>query len=141
MKLSTFFALYASMASVATAYPGMDKVLVEIESRDQGEPGASTELIGDLLNTTDANLTAVGKSVKNIILGNEDGQSTATYPNVPKMGTAQCAADTCCIWKYISNDMAAKFKGNAGRCNDLARQVRRRVLSLPPLDCLLTEDY
>lgn len=126
MKPSTFLALYASMmASAVSAYPGMDKVLQEIESRDQGEPGASTELIGDLNTTADAQLTAVGRSVKNIILGSEDGQSTATYANVPKMGTPQCAADTCCIWKYISNDMASKFKGNAGRCNDLARQAVR----------------
>lgn len=126
MKLATFLAMYASMASIATAYPGMDKVLVEVKSRDQAEAGASTELIGDLLTTSDAQLTAVGKSVKNIILGNEDGQSTATYSNVPKMGTSQCAADTCCIWQYISKDMAGKFKGSAGRCNDLARQVRKR---------------
>lgn len=126
MKLSSFLALSASMAaSVASAYPGMDKVLQEIESRDQGEPGASTELIGDINTTADAQLTTVGRSVKNVILGSETGQSTATYASVPRMGTSQCAADTCCIWKYISADMASKFKGNAGRCNDLARQAVR----------------
>lgn len=126
MKLSTFFALYASMASVTTAFPGMNKVLDEIHARQATqESGASTELIGDLSSTSDANLSAVGRSVKNIILGQEDGQSSATYPNVPQKGSAQCAQDTCCIWSYISKDMASKFKGNAGRCNDLARQAVR----------------
>lgn len=127
MKLSTFLTLYASMASIASAYPGMDTVLLEIEARQNSdnEPGKSTELIGDLATTSDAQLTPVGKSVKNIILDKETGQSSATYPNVPKKDTPQCAADKCCIWNYIAQDMASKFKGNAGRCNDLARQAVR----------------
>ncbi|KAG8159796.1 hypothetical protein KVR01_010433 [Diaporthe batatas] len=91
----------------------MNKVLSEIKARqDNDTQFDSKELIGDLLNLTDSQLTPVGRSVKNIITDNgEDGQSNEAYPNVPPRDTPECAADTCCIWHYISADMASKFRG------------------------------
>lgn len=127
MKFSTLVGSCAATATLAHAYPGMNKVLSEIKARqDNDTQFDSKELIGDLLNLTDSQLTPVGRSVKNIITDNgEDGQSREAYPNVPPRDTPQCAADTCCIWNYISADMASKFRGPSGRCTDLARQAVR----------------
>jgi hypothetical protein len=33
--------------------------------------------------------------------------------------------DTCCVWKYVADEMAAKFKGDSGRCNLYARGAVR----------------
>lgn len=110
-------------AACVSGYPGMDKLLSEIQSRQS--TGDSTELIGDLLDLSDSQLTPVGSAVKQIITGGASGQSSDTYLSVPPLGTPACAADTCCIWQYVSNDMASHFRGSAGRCNDLARQAVR----------------
>jgi manganese peroxidase len=127
MKFSTLVGSCASAATLAHAYPGMNKVLSEIKARQENDTQfESRELIGDLLNLTDSQLTPVGRSVKNIITdNNEDAQSNEEYPDVPPRDTPQCAADTCCIWHYISADMASKFRGQSGRCTDLARQAVR----------------
>ncbi|KAF9878517.1 ligninase H2 [Colletotrichum karsti] len=39
--------------------------------------------------------------------------------------TPACAADICCIWKYIADDLATTFKGESGRCTDYARAAIR----------------
>lgn len=108
-------------AVFVSGYPGMDKLVSEIQTRQ--DTGDSTELIGDLVSPN--KLTTVGNTVAQIITGKTSGQSSDTYPNVPLLGTRQCQADTCCIWQYISNDMASHFTGDSGRCNDLARQAVR----------------
>ncbi|TID07675.1 Ligninase LG5 [Colletotrichum higginsianum] len=52
-------------------------------------------------------------------------------PSPPKGGscppkdTPACAADTCCIWKHIGDDLQTAFKGESGRCTDLARAAIR----------------
>lgn len=127
MKFSTIVSACTGAATLAQAYPGMNKVLSEIKARqDNDTEFDSKELIGDLLNLTDSQLTPVGRSVKRIITDSgEDGQSNEAYPNVPPRDTPQCAADTCCIWHYISADMASKFRGPSGRCTNLARQAVR----------------
>ncbi len=122
--------------TITAAYPGMEKTLAEIRARvDVAGTGAapdggpddefdSTELIGDLIYP---NLTEVGLSIKNIITGNGDPQSSETYApgTLPNKDTAACRADTCCIWSYIAKDMHAAFRGNTGRCNNLARGAVR----------------
>ncbi|KAL1864614.1 hypothetical protein Daus18300_007631 [Diaporthe australafricana] len=123
MKFSTIIHLGAGAVNLTHAYPGMDRVLSEIKVRDTEFD--SMELIGDLVNMTDSQLTAVGRSVKRIITGDGDGESYEIYPNIPVRDTPECAADTCCIWHYISADMAAKFRGRSGRCTNLARQAVR----------------
>lgn len=120
------------------AYPGMIGSLIgEIQRRqDNGtedEEFDSRELIGDLLNLTDAQLTPVGRSIKNILTqgGNdtsegESPQSDETWDGpVPAKDTPECAADVCCIWQYISNDLQQVFRGNSGRCTKLARGAIR----------------
>lgn len=116
--------LSAGAACVA-GYPGMNKLLSEIQTR--GSTGDSTELIGDLLDLSDSQLTPVGYAVKQIITGGASGQSSETYGggSAAQLGSSACAADTCCIWQHISNDMASHFRGSSGRCNDLARQAIR----------------
>ncbi|KAL0932885.1 ligninase h2 precursor [Colletotrichum truncatum] len=43
----------------------------------------------------------------------------------PPKDTPACAADTCCIWKYIADDLATTFRGESGRCTDFARAAIR----------------
>ncbi|KAF3811071.1 hypothetical protein GCG54_00010407 [Colletotrichum gloeosporioides] len=52
----------------------------------------------------------------------------APAPNnaaLPAKDTPACAADTCCIWKYIADDLATTFRGESGRCTDFARAAIR----------------
>ncbi|KAK2598631.1 hypothetical protein N8I77_012027 [Diaporthe amygdali] len=127
MKSSILLASCISVATLAYAYPGMHNVLSEIKVREDDDTEFdSKELIGDLVNLTESELTSVGRSVKKIITDDgEDGESNEGYSNIPARDTPQCAADTCCIWHYISADMAAKFRGPSGRCTNLARQSVR----------------
>lgn len=137
--LTALFA--AALIDTTVAHPGMGKVVDEIrtmiEARqtnattssdsDGRNPSLdSNDLIGDLATLPDSQLTAVGRDVKATILGQADGQSLAAYTTpVPQLGTAACAADTCCVWKYISDAMAAAFRGPSGRCTNLARGAVR----------------
>ncbi|KAH7103589.1 peroxidase [Auriculariales sp. MPI-PUGE-AT-0066] len=131
MKFSAFIASAVALSGmVVHAYPGMGKVLREIQAR-QDDGGAddefdSNELIGDLVDLPDTQLTVVGHAVKSIILDQgESGESDEVYRNIPIRGTAACAKDTCCIWHYISADMTLKFRGLSGRCTSLARGAVR----------------
>lgn len=122
--LQKLLILLGGGAACVSGYPGMNTLVTEIQSRQNtGSSGDSTELIGDLIGNNQ--LTPVGTAVKQIITGQVSGESSETYPSVPKLGTSQCAADTCCVWQYISNEMASRFSGDSGRCNDLARQAVR----------------
>lgn len=139
-------ALQLALATTTLAYPGMEKLLGEIFRRQDNDTGDgtgeedghdqfdSTELIGDLLTLTPDQLSPVGQSVKNIILGNEDPQSDVTWDGaVPALGTPECEADVCCVWQYIADELVPAFQGESGRCTGLARgairlgfHVRRR---------------
>jgi hypothetical protein len=71
-------------------------------------------------------LTLSSKAVADIIVGKADGQSTDNAYAVPgELGTPACMQDSCCVWKYVADDMAAKFKGDSGRCNLYARGAVR----------------
>lgn len=84
-------------------------------------------MIGDLVSP--GPITANGKHVADILLGKAEPQSSETYPLlgiiVPLKGTAACAKDTCCIWKYIADEMANQFRGPLGKCNKFARYAVR----------------
>lgn len=128
MRLANLTQAWALTALLqpAVAWPGMHKTLNDLLSREAADfgpdGGDSHELIGDLVILADSQLTAVGRSIKNIITGTETGQSTETWRGVlPAKESAACRADTCCIWAYIAQDMSAMFLGEAGRCNNLAR--------------------
>jgi hypothetical protein len=83
---------------------------------------APAELIGDLVNGA---TTLVGKSISNILIGNEPAQSSASGYFPPLLGTAACKKDTCCPWFYISLLLTGAFTGPTGRCNSLARAAIR----------------
>jgi len=106
------------------AYPKMGNTIREVEqkaARRQG--GESRVLIGDI---KDGGTTAVGKSVANIILDNESGQSSEAGYNPPGLlGSSKCVADTCCVWWYISKVLSITFLGPSGRCNAVARAAIR----------------
>ncbi|GKT93730.1 ligninase H2 precursor [Colletotrichum tofieldiae] len=134
MRVSILTAALA--ASPILAYPGMKSTLSEIRSRaDQDGNGAdegdSNELLGDIATLDDSKLTTVGKSVKQLLTGFDTPESDEAYStsarsgNLAAKGSAACAADTCCIWKYIANDLQVVFKGKSGRCTDFARAAIR----------------
>lgn len=100
LTLITKACLGAVLVDTTVAHPGMSKVLDEIkilqERQGPANPAlSSTELIGDLATLQDSELSAVAKDIKATILGKADGENLATYSNVPKLGTAACAQDTC----------------------------------------------
>lgn len=118
--LTRVWALTALLGPAA-AWPGMNKTLNDLLSRGPDDSD-SHELIGDLLTLPESDLTPVAQSIRNILTGAESGQSTETWQGVlPPKDSAACRADTCCIWAYIAQAMAAMFQGGAGRCNGFAR--------------------
>ncbi|OLN97887.1 Ligninase LG5-like protein 1 [Colletotrichum chlorophyti] len=141
MRVSLLTAALA--VTPALAYPGMKNTFAEISSRAKKGPGKgpatdnagadegdSNELLGDLPNLGDAQLTTVGRSVKALLTGFDNPESDDAYTVSPKnrfpdKGSAACAADTCCIWKYIANDLQAVYRGKSGRCTDFARAAIR----------------
>lgn len=129
MLMSTLLTTSVVLSTVPQvfAYPGMNTQISEIKARAASslEDGDSYELIGDLLTLSDSQLTSVGKDIKKVLQGNSDPESSATYSNLPALTSAKCGQDTCCVWKYIANDMATQFKGKSGRCNKWARMAVR----------------
>ncbi|KAL2070011.1 hypothetical protein VTL71DRAFT_14691 [Oculimacula yallundae] len=127
MKLTSLL-LGASVVTYTAACPGTDKAMKDLtnklRAREELGPNDSFEMIGDL--ATIGGVTPVGKTVKDILLGNVDPYSDEKWTGaLPAKGSTQCAKDTCCIWKWIAQDMEAKFKGSSGRCNRFARAAVR----------------
>lgn len=100
----------------------------EIRRKSAHEKRADAkELIGDLKTLKDAQLTAIGKDIKAIILAQKSGESSTIDTSIPPgtVDSAACKADPCCVWKWISYDMTAKFNGTSGRCSKFARGAVR----------------
>lgn len=134
MKFSAITSACAGAAFVGNvvAHPGMAKIVDEIKANIMSRQGGpvdpalnSNELIGDLLTLQDSQLTPVAKDIKATILNQANGESLETYSSVPRLGTSQCKADTCCVWQYIANEMVTAFKGPSGRCTNAARAAVR----------------
>jgi manganese peroxidase len=130
MHFSTLLATSLVALSTVLAYPGMGRQLAEIMTRQENDGGSdefdSNELIGDLLTLQDSQLTPVAQDIKTIILGGGDPQSNVAYSGaLPALKSAACAQDTCCVWKYVADDMAKLFKGPSGRCTKWARKAVR----------------
>jgi hypothetical protein len=117
--------LTAALAGVnlVTAYPGMGKQLEDIQNAAQKRQATSQELIGDLETLADEDLTPTGAIIKGILLGTEPVivHDPNEQPVPPALGSEECSADTCCVWKHIAEEMEANMVGNALRCNALAR--------------------
>lgn len=120
MKPSTF--LVALAATQAAAYPGMDRVMSEIEAREPELDVRSTELFGDLLGGL---LSSVGKLIGNILQGASAIGDSATYKAPGALGSDSCKKDTCCVWSYVTAELTAAFQDPSG-CSALARGAIRQ---------------
>jgi hypothetical protein len=61
-----------------------------------------------------------------LLVGNADAQSDEKLAApVAPLGSDACKKDTCCVWKYVADEMLAKFKGPSYRCNAFARGAVR----------------
>lgn len=85
------------------------------------------QLLGDLKTLKDSQLTAIGKDIKAILLYTKDARSNEIDSSIPPgtVDSAACKADPCCLWKWISYEMTAKFNGTSGRCTKFARGAVR----------------
>ncbi len=117
------FILAGLAATKTLAHPGMDRVLSEIQARDDVLlEGTSTDLIGDL---QDGALTPVGELIKSILQGASAIADDATYTTADSLGTETCKKDTCCVWVHVVNEMKNIFQDSQG-CTDLARAAIRQ---------------
>ncbi|TGJ80457.1 hypothetical protein E0Z10_g8302 [Xylaria hypoxylon] len=85
----------------------------------------SFELIGDLITLSPSNLTQVGRDVKELLMKSGSPESDVAYIDVPALDSTACAQDTCCVWKYIADEMTDLFRGESGRCTRWARMAVR----------------
>ncbi|KAI0490997.1 ligninase H2 [Xylaria cf. heliscus] len=90
---------------------------------DQGDD--SFELLGDLITLSYPNLTQVGRDITDLLMNFGAPESDVAYVDVPKLNSPACAEDTCCVWKYIADEMTDKFRGESGRCTKWARMAVR----------------
>ncbi|GJC78233.1 versatile peroxidase VPL2 [Colletotrichum liriopes] len=122
----------ALVAGVAFAHPGLDikKLMADaqLQTRQIGGGGPSMELIGDLVELRERELTATGSAIRDILITEAPGQDLESFYDESELApkdSDECASDECCIWKYIADDMARQMVGNAGRCNSVARGAVR----------------
>ncbi|KAK2000453.1 peroxidase [Colletotrichum falcatum] len=122
----------AIVAGVAFARPGMDiKKLIadaELYTRQFGGGGPSMELIGDLVDLRERELTQTGAAIRDILVADAPGDDVETFYDDSELAprdSEECASDDCCIWKHIADDMTRQMVGTAGRCNSVARGAVR----------------
>jgi len=124
MRLRSLLTASLAVSTVpgALGYPGMSKRLEEVQVKcGQLDEGDSFELLGDLLHILYKDLTPTGKLIRRLLRGKDDPESDETYGAVPSLLTPECRQDTCCVWKYIADDMYKLFLGKSGRCTKWAR--------------------
>ncbi|TLS30385.1 hypothetical protein PpBr36_03798 [Pyricularia pennisetigena] len=95
---------------------------------DENHDLDSLELIGDLIGMPNNKLSSTGFAIKELLTttgGAPESGESYRPGELAARGTAACAKDTCCIWKYIADDMVPIFRGSSGRCTDLARGAIR----------------
>jgi hypothetical protein len=126
MKFNSIVAFVALGAHTTLAYPGMGAMIKDIgvKARQSNSP-MSTELLGDLIDLDDQELTRSGRDLKSLLEGGGNPESDAKYLFTPPLGGLWCRMDTCCVWQHIANDLEDMFRGEAGRCTRLARQAVR----------------
>ncbi|KAH0400898.1 heme peroxidase, partial [Aureobasidium melanogenum] len=129
MPLLAFLALNFNLH--AKAWPAMAQQLAEISRRSPQAVAADVPIDGDLQrvglgDVKNGGTTLVGKSVYNILMGTEAGDSAvAGYTPPGVAGTKACKADTCCVWWWLAQAMTVAFTGPTGRCNSFARAAIR----------------
>jgi hypothetical protein len=125
--------LFATLLLGVSAYPGgklaktIEDIKIKVHARGVSPITGSDdsfELIGDLV--TPGPTSSVGKLIAGIITGKGDGSSDQGNYNAPgTLGSPACAKDTCCTWKFVTDELTAKFTGSDGRCNAFARGAIR----------------
>ncbi|KAI1348532.1 peroxidase [Xylaria sp. FL0043] len=124
MKLPSI--LFACAAAPVFAHPGMNRVIAEIQARDDFVLGArSGTLLGDLLMGV---LTAVGETIKGILqtgTGAIDPGTSASYNPPGPLGSSACTQDPLCVWYYVASKMWGDF-ADANGCTDLGRGAIRQ---------------
>ncbi|KAH8890515.1 peroxidase manganese-dependent 1 [Thozetella sp. PMI_491] len=130
MKSCTINTVIAVFGGVASAYPGMARMLKDmgrLHDRQQGGFPGSTQLLGDLVSLPDSSLTKVGADLKAILQGG--GQplgDTSTYNAPGELGSQACNNDPCCVYKWIVNTMQPLFYDRvSNQCTPLARGAVR----------------
>lgn len=151
MEIKNFFLLTLTTLSpgASRAHPGMLEALAGYSRAS--EKRDTTELLADLKTLPDSALSPAGLTIKNILLANHAAASPQDLNTVYKppgpLGSSECRDDTCCVWKYIADAMAAVFQESDDsddsdddskdegddddngtsqkQCNELARQAVR----------------
>ncbi|KAI1284403.1 ligninase H2 [Xylaria sp. FL0933] len=85
----------------------------------------SFELLGDLITLSSSNLTQVGRDITDLLMNIGAPESDISYTDVPPLNSTACAEDTCCVWKYIADQMTDLYRGESGRCTKWARMAVR----------------
>ncbi|KAI3530793.1 peroxidase [Colletotrichum filicis] len=126
MHLTSVLATSLALVSLpgTMGYPGMGEQMAEIMAR-KSDAGDSNELLGDLVTLKDKDLTPVGKDIKRMLQGKGDPESNDRYSKVPDLTSDKCKKDTCCVWRYVADDMYQFMAGKSGRCTGLARAAVR----------------
>ncbi|KAI1458194.1 putative class II peroxidase [Annulohypoxylon moriforme] len=123
--MKTTAILIGLIAPQALAYPGMGRALAQIQSRDNGMQKRSTELLGDLKTTKDADLTPAGSSIKSTLVGGSANADGSTYNAPGDLTSDSCKKSTLCVWYNIVQVLKATFADSNG-CTDLARGAIRQ---------------
>ena len=105
----------------------MSEAMEEMRSAAKEARQDTKQLLGDLKTLKDSQLTPIAKDIKQILLFQKTAQSAVIDTSIPPgtVDSAACKADLCCVWKWISYEMTARFNGTSGRCNKLARGAVR----------------
>ncbi|KAI8947618.1 peroxidase [Xylaria longipes] len=117
--------LLVCSASQALAHPGMNRVLAEIQARDDFVLGARSDvLLGDLLSRA---LTGVGETIKDILqLGDSAiDNGSGSYKPPGQLGSDACNSDPLCLWYYVATQMWGDF-ADANGCTDSGRGAIRQ---------------
>lgn len=116
----------------AMAHGGMHHAFDSLSTmvRRQDPPIPVTELLADLKTLPDDELSPAGWTIKNILLINRTAalpqDPTTVYTPPGPLDSEECRSETCCVWKYIADEMATAFTDTStGECNSLARQAVR----------------
>ncbi|KAF9873465.1 hypothetical protein CkaCkLH20_08924 [Colletotrichum karsti] len=116
--------IVAAFAAGSSAYPGWSNNGF-MDSLYARAGAISDEPLGDLASLGDSSLSPTGKTLKNILTTSASAISTDKYNgNVPALGSKECAADKCCVWKHVGDEMATMFRDGSG-CTPPARAAVR----------------
>lgn len=112
-------------ALTVQAHGFTNRALLELH-RASARSTPSSTLLGDIA-TFNTNLTSAGSEISSILSGAVSAIAVPTHYDPPgTQDSPACAADTCCIWHYLTTSLHSAFLENNGTiCNSLARGAIR----------------